>query len=393
MSLPRCPRCMTPIEEDWDYCHTCGLSAEEIVAAMDAGPVAAAAPQDPTGAAPPGAPYAPTADLPQMGAPEGFTPPPAPPGDMAPPSGGFAPPVGPAPAMPLSSMAPPGASGAPPMAPPPSGPPPYGGDAGPPPDGEPQGPPPGNRGVDPMAAPPGASLMSGPPPVSASPDAQPPLLGGAIPKPAIIGAVVLVLALIGVLAVFGSRGREGTQDTSSGAPAGGLSLKVGEEDAVYAPPATGQFPLGQGGWIIFQPDDKTFSIEMPKPPTNLQLYTFPVKDVDTQTLLFNALGASGGYTIAVAEVGPPDEPDVQEFLRKYAIDYGTAIKAKAEAGKEADHYGNPARDFVLTAANFQLKARVVRSGTRVYVLAAGGTDPSVYSWEHFRNSFNPHTAA
>ena len=313
---------MTSIEYDWDYCHTCGLSAEEIQAGIAEAAASASEPPVPPPAA--------ASSEPGSGPPPPTTPPATPP--TAPPT-----------ASPTPSRS--GTSGLPPGTP-------------------------------------GMGLMDEP----ARTEVPAVMLGGSVPKGAIAAGAMMVVVLIAVLLIFGGSDREPADVATdvTAPPLGGMTFRPSEDDKPYVVPSDQPFPTAAAGWIVFSPDDKSFSVEMPKPPTNTKLYSFPVQGTETQTLLFNAQDANGGYSIGVAEVGEAADPEA--MLEQFTVDYGEQIGARTKSARVAEHDGHAARDFVLDSARFQLNARAVSIGTRVYVLTAGGTDPTVYNWPRFRDS-------
>jgi len=413
---------MTPIQFDWDYCHTCGLSAEEISQGLAAEAESGAASLD--------APAAPDADLPPsvaafddemladvsaQGSFDAFTgdddeeigggsrppyEPPAPPpsapsqweapigpavaaagafgavvgepGQPSPTPGGSAPPFGGAP------------SGGPGEPGPSVGPIPPGADAMP--GGGHVAPPPAASkpsGMTLMGDPLGSTGGSGPPPMPMSG----PILGGSVPKGAIIGGIAMFVLLIVVVVAFGGSKRE-TAQTSTGPtrpPLGAVALDKSEGTLPSATEVK-KYAEGDGGWIVFKPDDGSFAVELPRAPDDLRLLNVALSTGDTQAITITSTTVGGGYFIAVVEVVDGDPQDV---LKDVASAYAKSVDSIVKGGSPSTHYGNPSRDFVIDSRDFQANARVVKVGTKVYVLAAGGTDPTALYWEHLRDTFQP----
>ncbi len=410
MSLPRCPRCMTPIQFDWDYCHTCGLSAEEITQGLLA--------EAQGGAEPLGAPSpADVAALPSIAAyddndedDEVFTafvdsddesgdapspiesPMPAPSaldrgtstraattGPPAAAAGAFAAVAGAAEhPTPAATIPPAPFSVASPQAIPPGADAlPGGGHIAPP------APKPKPSGMSLMGEPLGSPGGVAPPPMPTSG----PLLGGSLPKGAIIGGAAMFVLLIVVVVAFGGSKRETTQATTGPTrpPLGAVALDKG---AGTLPVSTEvkKYAEGSEGWIVFKPDDGSFAVEFPRVPDDLRLVNVALKGGETQAVTITSRTVGGGYFVAVMDVPDGDEQDV---LRDVATGYAKSVDSVVKGGSPSTHYGNPSRDFVVDSNAFQANARAVKMGTRVYVLAAGGTDPTALYWEHLRDTFQP----
>lgn len=411
MSLPRCPRCMTPIEYDWDYCHTCGLSSEEIVAGLEAGDSVGVVDGPQAEASAPGAP----------------PPPPPPPSEPSSPFGPGGPAAGGAFGMPGVDDGPP----PPPMppGPPPPGPPPSSdhdlprfGSAGPeapappgaaggfalggaggmggtggvhgsasvgPPSSGPVGPGYYDGPVDPanpMAPAPGASLMED----HETPKLHTgPILAGRVSPTAFIAIGAVFVALLAFM--FLTRTDRSTQNTSTGPtppPLGAIQLGTIDpnDKGAYQPPSSARFETSAMGWIIFRPDDGTFTIEMPKAPTDARNINVKVDGNDIQTLVFTKTDMNGGYAIAVADVG---EVDPVAYLPSFAKGYARALDGGIAGSKATEHQGRPAYDFYIDAGDYSYNARATVVGGRIYVVTAGGLDVAAFQWEAFRDSFKP----
>lgn len=217
-----------------------------------------------------------------------------------------------------------------------------------------------------------------------------PVLGGGVPKAGIIGGVAIFAVLILFLLVFGRGRADDPSAVGSGStapPLGAVGLNRTTVSGGGVTRKTEKYAEGKAGWIIFKPDDGSFSVEVPKPPNALKNTVVTLATGDVQALTFSVADANGGYFVALADV--PDG-DPQEVLKAFIAAYGKAIDFRWSTGGAGTHFDLPSRDFVYANdAPQQMNARAVKVGARVYILGAGGTDPSAYFWEHFRDSFKP----
>ncbi|MEZ5142362.1 MAG: hypothetical protein R2726_07560 [Acidimicrobiales bacterium] len=355
MALPRCPRCYTPIQEDWDHCHTCGLTEaeiEEALAAAEAG--ASSAPSAPP-ALPPSAP--PTV-------PAGSdAPPPAGPGAPGPPGpSGPSGPTGPTP--PSSSSSPVGDAV-------PSG---SGLDAGP-----------AGRG---SAGATSGGFTDDAPPRPARQGPAPLAPGGISPwvVAGAIGAGVVVILLVVVL--FRPKSADDGNLASTGTtapPLGQLGIeRRSTTTATTEPPSP--YPPGRAGWIVYTAPDGRFKAEYPKAPA---LFTDKLSvgggDVETQSFL--DVDGNGGYLVVSVDLpeGANPQQTMQQVLNAWAA------KKDGRVTKSAPGEGRlePTRTAVVSGPDGVFNVTAFATPNRIFLVGSGGGDPTVYSYDHIVESFSP----
>lgn len=350
MALPRCPRCYTPIQPDWDHCHSCGLTEAEIEEALTAGGDAEAA------AAPPALP------------------PPTPHADPVPP--------------PLST-------------PPPDDDVVWQSAFGEATDGGTEGPvAAGATAGDPMRAPSPGPAGKGTGATGFGDDSRPRPAGGAKAAPlasggtptwvvvAAIGAAVVVI--LGVILLF----RPKPVDQSTGASSGSTVPPLGQVGLID-PKSTSttsstlaptQLPPGRAGWVIFTAPDGSFRAEFPKAPI-VQTDMLQVGGNEVPMTSYLDIDGNGGYVVVSVDTpaGENSQQIMQQVLGAWAArrDLQVAESAPGEGRLE------PTRDARISGPDGRFFAKAFATPNRVYIVAVGGVDPTAYSFDHLTADFAP----
>lgn len=346
MALPRCPRCYTPIQEDWDHCHTCGLTEAEIEEAI-AGADADAS------AAPPALPPSTTSSAPSE--PLGGDGPPPSPDDDAP-------------------------------GPPPPGPGGFGAGAGGGFPGGPGAPGPGAPGGPGGPGGPGAPGRLGggrPAPVAPLAEKTPPWVVAA----AIGGAVVVILLVVVLFRPKSEPVATGAGDGTTVPPLGQVQLADPKATSSTTSTTTAnQFPPGRAGWIIYTAPEGTFRAEYPKAPIVMKdSLTIGGSEVATSSYL--DIDGNGGYAIVVVDVPAADNPQqvMQQTISAWAAKRGDKV-SKSSPGEGRTQ---PTRDAVVTGPDGTFYVTAFATDNRVFLVTVGGSDPSVYSLDHLKDTFTP----
>ena len=150
--------------------------------------------------------------------------------------------------------------------------------------------------------------------------------------------------------------------------------------------APNQFPPGKAGWIIYTSPEGTFRAEYPKAPIVMKdSLTIDGNNVGTASYL--DVDGNGGYAIVVVDQPAADNP--QQVLQKTIAAWAAKRGDKVAKSSPGEGRTQPTRDAVVAGPDGTFYVTAFATDNRVYLVTVGGSDPSVYSLDHLKDTFTP----